>query len=50
MRLALPLLREYGVEQSDFPKIVANCRGTSMKTNPIILDDDEVRAILAQRW
>jgi alcohol dehydrogenase len=50
MRLALPLLREYGVEQSDFPKIVANCRGTSMKTNPIVLDDDEVRAILAQRW
>ena len=49
-RLALPRLREYGVAQKDFSRIIANCRGNSMKTNPIVLDDEEVRAILAQRW
>jgi len=48
-RLALPRLREYGVTLEDFPKIVANCRGNSMKTNPIVLEDEEVHAILRQR-
>jgi alcohol dehydrogenase class IV len=48
-RLALPRLRDYGVTLGDFPKIIANCRGNSMKTNPIVLGDEEVRNILSQR-
>jgi alcohol dehydrogenase len=48
-RLALPRLNAYGVGRGDFPRLIANCRGNSMKTNPIVLDDAEVRAILEQR-
>ena len=48
-RLALPRLREYGVTQADFPRIIANCRGNSMKTNPIVLSDEEVHTLLSKR-
>ena len=48
-RLALPRLGDYGVTLNDFPRIIANCRGNSMKTNPIVLRDEEVHAILSQR-
>jgi alcohol dehydrogenase class IV len=48
-KLNLPRLSTYGVRQQDFPAIVANSRGSSMKTNPIVLTDDEIRAILAAR-
>lgn len=48
-RLALPRLRDYGVSRDDFPRIIANCRGNSMKTNPIVLSDGEVHDILSQR-
>ncbi|MCP5424147.1 MAG: iron-containing alcohol dehydrogenase [Gammaproteobacteria bacterium] len=49
-RLELPKLRSYGVEEADFPRIVAHSRGGSMKTNPILLSDEEVTEILRQRW
>ncbi len=48
-RLELPPLRHYGIQASDFPHVVANCRGGSMKTNPLVLTDEEVTAILRQR-
>lgn len=48
-RLALPRLTAYGIQERDFPPIVAHCRGGSMKTNPLTLSDAEVTAILAQR-
>ncbi|HLA75356.1 MAG TPA: iron-containing alcohol dehydrogenase, partial [Gammaproteobacteria bacterium] len=48
-RLQLPLLSSYGVAPADFDAIIAGCRGSSMKTNPIVLSDDEVRAILQER-
>ena len=48
-RLALPRLRDYGVTRDDLPRIITNCRGNSMKTNPIVLSDEEVQAILSQR-
>ncbi|MGR9053641.1 MAG: iron-containing alcohol dehydrogenase [Gammaproteobacteria bacterium] len=48
-RLQLPRLNGYGIKESDFPLIVANSRGSSMKTNPIALTDAEISAILAQR-
>ena len=47
--LELPRLSKYGMHASDIPHVVANCRGSSMKTNPIVLADDEVAAILKQR-
>lgn len=48
-RLQLPRLREYGIQASDISRIVANSRGSSMKTNPVVLDDPEVAAILHAR-
>ena len=47
--LKLPTLAHYGVTQADIPRIVANSRGSSMKTNPILLDDSEIAAILSAR-
>jgi alcohol dehydrogenase len=47
--LKLPTLAHYGVTPTDIPRIVANSRGSSMKTNPIRLDDSEIAAILAAR-
>jgi alcohol dehydrogenase len=47
--LQLPPLTHYGVTPADIPRIVANSRGSSMKTNPVALDDAEIAAILAAR-
>ena len=46
-QLALPRLSAFSVTSSDFPRIVAACRGNSMKTNPIPLTDAELTGILA---
>lgn len=48
-RLNLPRLSHFGMRPSDIPKVVANCRGSSMKTNPIVLCDEEVAEILEER-
>jgi alcohol dehydrogenase class IV len=48
-RLQLPRLNSYGITAADFPLIVANSRGSSMQTNPIVLTDAEINAILMQR-
>jgi alcohol dehydrogenase class IV len=47
--LKLPRLSKYGIDKDDFPRIVANSRGSSMKTNPIVLTDSEIGSILAAR-
>lgn len=47
--LKLPTLAHYGVQHVDIPRIVANSRGSSMKTNPVLLDDSEIAAILDAR-
>jgi alcohol dehydrogenase len=49
IELGLPVLSHYGVREADIPRIVANSRGSSMKTNPVRLDDEEIAAILAAR-
>lgn len=36
----------FGITRRDIPKIVANCRGGSMKTNPIVLDDIDIENAL----
>jgi alcohol dehydrogenase len=48
-QMRLPHLSEFGVTSSDIPKIVSNSRGSSMKTNPIALTDEEIGKILASR-
>ncbi len=48
-RLALPKLSTYGMQTADIDKVVANCRGGSMKTNPIVLTDAELRELLQRR-
>lgn len=47
--LKLPTLAHYGVTPADIPRIVATSRGSSMKTNPVRLEDPEIAAILAAR-
>ena len=47
--LAMPRLSTCRVTSADFPRIVANSRGSSMKTNPIVLTDEEIARILSAR-
>lgn len=46
--LNLPPLGRYGIEATHIGKIVAQARGSSMKTNPIELTDDEIGAIVRE--
>lgn len=48
-RLDIPRLERYGITQGDIAKIVANSRGSSMQTNPIMLTDDEITDVLHAR-
>ncbi len=48
-RLNLRGLREFGVRESDLERIVADSRGSSMRTNPIELTDEETAGIVRQR-
>lgn len=45
--LALPHLRDVGMGEADIPALVADSRGSSMRTNPIALSDAEIATILA---
>jgi alcohol dehydrogenase len=47
--LQLKKLSDYGLQPSGIEQVVANARGSSMKTNPIVLSDDELTAILTKR-
>ncbi|MDE2388683.1 MAG: alcohol dehydrogenase, partial [Betaproteobacteria bacterium] len=47
--LALPRLSHYGLQEAGLGKVIANCRGNSMKTNPIVLSDEEIREVLLER-
>lgn len=48
-QLALPDLRALGVAEPDLARIVRGCRGSSMKTNPVPLTDEEIERILRAR-
>ena len=48
-RINLPLLSDYGVLPKHLDHIVAHSRGSSMKTNPIVLTDSEIKDILGTR-
>lgn len=48
-QMKLPRLSTYNIQEPDLDYIVKHSRGSSMKTNPIVLTDDEVKAILLDR-
>jgi alcohol dehydrogenase len=48
-RLEMPRLSAYGVTEAGLERIVANSRGSSMKTNPIALSDEEIATIVRAR-
>jgi alcohol dehydrogenase class IV len=45
--LRIPRLRTFGIADDDIPAIVADARGSSMRTNPVMLTDAELAAVLA---
>jgi alcohol dehydrogenase len=45
--LAIPRLREYGLTEPGIGAIVADARGSSMRTNPVVLTDEELARVLA---
>jgi alcohol dehydrogenase len=45
-RLNVPRLSAYVVTEASIPTLVADSRGSSMKTNPIVLTDEEIASIL----
>lgn len=49
VQLQLPRLSHYGITANALPLVVENCRGSSMKTNPIVLSDDEINQLLLAR-
>ncbi|MBF0265736.1 MAG: iron-containing alcohol dehydrogenase [Gammaproteobacteria bacterium] len=46
--MTMQKLSDYGVRVEEFDHIVANSRGNSMQTNPIVLTDEEIKQILAR--
>jgi alcohol dehydrogenase len=47
--LQLPCLGALGIQESDLPRIIAQSRGSSMKTNPMVLTDREIEQVLRFR-
>jgi alcohol dehydrogenase class IV len=45
--LGIPTLRQYGVKRGDFPSIIEKAKASnSMKGNPVVLRDEELREVL----
>jgi len=47
--LQLPRLSQFGLNRDNLAQIVENCRGSSMKTNPIVLTNKEIESLLLSR-
>ena len=49
--LEIPPLRRYGVTREHFPEIIEKARiSNSMKGNPVVLRDEELREVLERAW
>jgi alcohol dehydrogenase len=48
-KFELPRLGGFGITAADIPAVVAASRNNSMKSNPIVLSDEEIAAIVRQR-
>jgi alcohol dehydrogenase len=46
---ALPRLSTFGMTEADLPRVIAGSGGNSMKTNPLVLSDGEIRQVLLAR-
>jgi alcohol dehydrogenase len=44
--LFMPSLGDYGMTEHDIPAVVGDSRGSSMRTNPVVLEDAEIAGIL----
>ncbi len=44
--MKIPPLGAYGITEGDIPRILGDCRGGSMKTNPFDLNDEVLREVL----
>ncbi len=44
--LGTPGLRAFGLDETGIPAIVADARGSSMRTNPVVLTDEELTGVL----
>jgi alcohol dehydrogenase len=49
VQLHLPRLSHFDISEEDIPSIVAASRNNSMKSNPVLLRDDEIAAIVHRR-
>jgi alcohol dehydrogenase class IV len=47
VQLGMPRLASFGAAPGDLPALVAESRGSSMRTNPIVLTDVELAGVLA---
>jgi alcohol dehydrogenase len=47
--MKLESLSSYGLKSSGLDHVVKHARGSSMKTNPIVLTDEEIKSILVER-
>jgi alcohol dehydrogenase len=47
--MALARLGVYGLGEADVPRVVASARGSSMRTNPVVLTDGEIGDLLRER-
>jgi alcohol dehydrogenase class IV len=47
--LRIERLSAYGVGADDIARLVAGARGNSMKTNPVLLEDDEIAELVERR-
>jgi alcohol dehydrogenase len=45
----LPRLSAFGMTEADLPRVIAGSGGNSMKTNPLVLSDNEIRQVLLAR-
>ncbi len=48
-KMQLARLSEYGLQDDALDHVVRHSRGSSMKTNPIVLSDDEIKQVLQMR-
>lgn len=48
-QLGIARLGAYGVRETDVDRIVANSRGSSMQTNPLVLTDGEIAEVVRAR-
>lgn len=48
-QMQLPRLNAYGMTEKDIERVVENSRGSSMKTNPVVLQDNEIQSLLMER-